>query len=163
MKDYELSVVFHPDLEMNLTPATDKIKKLIEDNGGTITKETNEGKRHLAYRVKGHDFAIYYYYEIDLPAPAPAKINSVLAITDEVIRSLLVTVDPLKLKAEAKKAARRANSDKSEDDPVRPGRRNDHGKEHAEQGDAKGADDPHRQALAVDARGHPDHPAGDVH
>lgn len=117
MKQYELTVLFHPDLEMNLTPATDKIKKLIEENGGTITKETNEGKRRLAYKVKGHDFAVYYYYEVDLPAAAPAKINSVLAITDEVIRSLLVTVDPRKLKAEAKKTARRASAseDKSED------------------------------------------------
>ena len=27
MKDYELSVVFHPDLEMNLDPALDKVKR----------------------------------------------------------------------------------------------------------------------------------------
>lgn len=116
MKQYELTVLFHPDLEMNLTPATDKIKKLIEDNGGTITKEANEGKRRLAYPIKGHDFAIYYYYEIDLPSAAPAKINSVLAITDEVVRSLLVTVDPRKLKAEAKKAIQKANSEESSED-----------------------------------------------
>ena len=38
MKDYELTVVFHPDLEMNLDPAIDKVKKLIESNQGVITK-----------------------------------------------------------------------------------------------------------------------------
>ena len=27
MKDYELSIVFHPDLEMNPDPAIDKVKK----------------------------------------------------------------------------------------------------------------------------------------
>ena len=28
MKDYELTVLFHPDLEMNLDPALDKVKNL---------------------------------------------------------------------------------------------------------------------------------------
>lgn len=116
MKQYELTVLFHPDLEMNLTPATDKIEKLISDNGGTITKSTNEGKRRMAYSIKGNDFAIYYYYEVDLPAQAPAKIESVLAITDEVIRSLLVKVDPKKAKFEAKRAARKASVEEKSDD-----------------------------------------------
>ena len=43
MKDYELSILFHPDLEMNLDPVIDKVKKLIEGNGGKITKEENDG------------------------------------------------------------------------------------------------------------------------
>ena len=116
MKQYELTVLFHPDLEMNLTPATDKIEKLISDNGGTITKSTNEGKRRMAYPIKGNDFAIYYYYEVDLPAQAPSKIESVLAITDEVIRSLLVKVDPKKAKFEAKRAARKASAEEKSDD-----------------------------------------------
>jgi small subunit ribosomal protein S6 len=106
VKQYELTVMFHPDLEMNLTPATDKVKKLIEDNGGTITKESNEGKKRLAYSIAGNNFAVYYYYELELPPQAPARINSVLGITDEVIRSLLVRVDERKLKFEAKRKAR---------------------------------------------------------
>ena len=52
MKDYELTVEFHPDLEMNFEPATAKIKGLIEENGGKISKETNEGKKKLAARAK---------------------------------------------------------------------------------------------------------------
>ena len=111
MKQYELTVMFHPDLEMNLTPATDKIKKLIEDAGGKIVKEASDGKRRMAYRIAGQDFAVYYFYEVELPAQAPAKISSVLSITDEVIRSLLVKVDEKKLKYETKKRARRANAE----------------------------------------------------
>ena len=109
MKNYELTVLYHPDLEINLEPAMAKIKDLIEGNGGKITKEVNEGKKKLAYNIKGQDFAVYYYYELELPAQAPAKMSSVLNITDEVIRYLLVTVDERKVKAEARKAARRAN------------------------------------------------------
>ena len=39
MKQYELTVLIHPDLEMNLTPALDKIKKLIESHDGKIVKK----------------------------------------------------------------------------------------------------------------------------
>ena len=106
MKNYELTVLVHPDLEMNPEPAINKIKDLIAKNGGTIIKEENDGKKRLAYAIKGQDFAVYYYYELELPADAPAKIESTLNITDEVLRHLLVTVDERKLKAEAKQAAR---------------------------------------------------------
>lgn len=116
MKNYELSLLFHPDLEMNLEPATAKVKELIEKNGGTITKEVNDGKKRLAYSVHGQDFAVYYYYEVTLPADAPAKIESVLNITDEVLRYLLVTVDERKLKYEAKQAARRPHGEDTNND-----------------------------------------------
>ena len=109
MKAYELTVLVHPDLEMNIEPAISKVKELIENNGGKITKETNEGKKKLAYAISGQEFAVYYYYELELPAAAPAKISSVLNITDEVLRYLLVTVDERKVKFEAKRHARRAN------------------------------------------------------
>gem|GEM_PF-5296620 len=49
MKQYELTVLIHPDLEMNLTPALDKINKLIESQNGKIVKETNEGKKRPAF------------------------------------------------------------------------------------------------------------------
>lgn len=106
MKQYELTVLVHPDLEMNLAPATDKIKKLIEDNGGKITKETNEGKKRLAYKIGDQEFAVYYSYELELPAAAPAKISAVMNITDEIIRYLLVVADARRAKMEAKRKER---------------------------------------------------------
>ena len=106
MKDYELSVLFHPDLEMNLDPALDKVKKLIEQNGGKITKEENDGKKRLSYPISGQEFAVYYYFNVSLPAEAPSKISSVLNITDEVIRYLLVKEDARKAKMEARQKAK---------------------------------------------------------
>ena len=119
MRNYELSLLFHPDLEMNLEPATTKIKELIEKNGGKITKDVNDGKKRLAYSVKGQDFAVYYYYEVTLPADAPKKIESVLNITDEVLRYLLVAVDERKLKYEAKEAARKAHGENGDSEDNR--------------------------------------------
>lgn len=113
MKDYELSILFHPDLEMNLDPALDKVHKLIEANGGKITKEEPEGKKRLAYTINGQDFAVYYFIDLQLPPEAPEKINSVMNITDEILRSLLVKVDPRKAKYAAR-AAEKAPEEESE-------------------------------------------------
>ena len=110
MKDYELTVLFHPDLEMNLDPAIDKVKKIITANGGTITKEENDGKKRMAYKINGQDFAIYYFADLQLPADAPAKISSNLNINDETLRYLLVKVDPRKTKF----AARAKTTDEEE-------------------------------------------------
>ena len=104
MKDYELSIIFHPDLEMNIDAAVEKVKKIITDNGGEITKEQFDGKKHLAYEIAHQSFGLYYFFEVKLPAAAPAKIMSVLNITDEVMRYLLVTVDERKVKALKKQA-----------------------------------------------------------
>ena len=116
MKAYELTVLVYPDLEMNIEPAISKINALIESNGGKITKEANEGKKKLAYGIRGQEFAVYYYYELELPAAAPAKISSVLNITDEVLRYLLVTVDERKVKFEAKRRLRKANRTNEENE-----------------------------------------------
>ena len=100
MKDYELTVVFHPDLEMNLDPALDKVKKTIEQAGGKITKEENDGKKRLAYTIKSQDYGLYYYVDATLPPEAPARIETAFNISDEILRSMLVKADHRRVKAE---------------------------------------------------------------
>lgn len=114
MKEYELTVLIHPDLEVDLEAPLDKVRKLVKDNGGTIVSEDNWGKKKLAYRIKNQDFAVYVALNVELPAEAPLKISNTLNITDEVVRYLLVKVDEKgrALLADAKKrAAERGDSD----------------------------------------------------
>ncbi|MBO7657188.1 30S ribosomal protein S6 [Candidatus Saccharibacteria bacterium] len=115
MKDYELSILFHPDLEMNLDPAVSKVKKTIETSGGKIVKEEPEGKKRLCYPISGNDFALYYYMDVKLPADAPKKISGTLGITDEVIRFLLVKADPRRAKYLAAKEQEEKQEEKSEE------------------------------------------------
>lgn len=93
MKDYELTVLIHPDLEANLDMPLVKVRQLIKDNGGEIVKEDNWGKKKLAYQIKKQDFAVYIFFDLKLPASAPLKISNNLNISDEVIRYLLVKTD----------------------------------------------------------------------
>ena len=115
MKEYELTVLMHPDLEVDLTPALEKVKKIITENGGEVKAEANEGKKRLAYAIKTQEFAVYYAYELSLPATAPAKISSALNITDEVLRYLLVAVDPRKAKYAALVKQRKASDEEEEE------------------------------------------------
>lgn len=111
MKEYELTVLIHPDLETDLDAPLSVVRKLVTDNGGKILKEDAWGKKRLAYKIKGQDFAVYHYMEVELPADAPLKISNTLNITDSVIRYLLVKAD---LKGRALLAEAKANSDTEE-------------------------------------------------
>lgn len=93
MKDYELTVLIHPDFESDLEKALDKVRGLVSANGGEIVKEDNWGKKKLAYAIKGQDFAIYVAMDVKLPAAAPLKISNTLNITDGVLRYLLVKAE----------------------------------------------------------------------
>ena len=115
MKDYELTVVFHPDLEMNIDPALDKIKQILEANKAKIINEEVDGKNRLAYPIDKQDFGLYYYFDLQLPAEAPAKISSAFNIADEILRYLLVRTDERKAKLAAKRAARAAKTGDSEE------------------------------------------------
>ena len=56
---YEIAVLYHPDLEVDLTKAEERVTKILADNGGKITATDNWGKRKLAYAIKGNEHAVY--------------------------------------------------------------------------------------------------------
>ncbi|NBU34534.1 30S ribosomal protein S6 [bacterium] len=88
MEQYDLAVLYHPDLEIDLEKATAKVEKLIASVDGTITNTDSWGKRKMAYKIKKQDMAIYVFYSLSLPASGVKKINDTLNITDEVLRFL---------------------------------------------------------------------------
>lgn len=105
MKKYELTVLIHPDLEVDLEAPLKKVREIITSAGGNIVLEDNWGKKRLAYSIKKQDFAVYVYMEVNLPADAPLKISNIFNITEEVLRYLLVKQDEKALKALAEQKA----------------------------------------------------------
>ncbi len=105
MNQYEIAVLYHPDLEVDLSKAEDRVTKIVTDNGGEITATDNWGKRKLNYVIKGNEHAVYVFYTVNLPGEGVAKVESTLNITDEVIRFLITRPD---LKAIAKAEAAKA-------------------------------------------------------
>lgn len=125
MNQYEIGILYDPDLEIDLEKATARVEKIFTDNGGKIVNVDNWGKRKLAYPIKKNESAVYVFYTVDIPGPNVKKIESILNITDEVIRFLISRPDFKAIaKAEAareKQAARRSGdkdqeSEKSDND-----------------------------------------------
>ncbi len=90
MKQYELVVLLHPDLEIDADAPISKIEKLIAGVKGKVTKRDNWGKKRLAYPVKKQQFGLYVYFELDLEPSAVRELESQLLITEEALRFLLV-------------------------------------------------------------------------
>ena len=119
---YEIATLYDPDLEIDLEKAEKRVKKIFTDNEATLVNTDNWGKRKLAYPIKGNESAVYVFYTVEVEGANVAKIESMLNITDEVIRFLIVKPDLKKIaKAEsekadkAKKAAARGESSEDED------------------------------------------------
>lgn len=112
LNKYELAVLYHPDLEVDLDKGEMRVKKIIDDNKGKIVDTDIWGKKKLAYPINKLESAVYVFYTVELNPTALAKIEATLNITDEVIRYLIVKIDEkeqakikeLKETAEKKKA-----------------------------------------------------------
>jgi len=117
---YEIAVLYHPDLEIDIEKAEARVKKIIEDNSGKITKTDNWGKRKLAYPINKQDFAVYVFYTVEMPGKSVSKVEQTLNITDEVIRFMITRLDLKAIAkaeaAKAEKAAKAAERSQSSDD-----------------------------------------------
>jgi small subunit ribosomal protein S6 len=119
VKEYELTVLIHPDLEADLDAPLNKVRDIVKNAGGEITSEDNWGKKKLAYKINKEEFAVYVYMDVKLPADAPLKISNTLNITDEVLRYLLVKVDEkgrALLAEDKKRASERTETDDKEEE-----------------------------------------------
>ena len=90
-KNYELVVLLHPDLEIDVEAPIAKVEGLVEAAGGRITKKDNWGKKRLAYKIAKQDFAIYVYFEIAIDPTKVRDLENTILITEEVLRHILVT------------------------------------------------------------------------
>jgi len=111
MQKYELAVLYHPDLEVDLAKGEQRVKKIIDDNKGKIVDTDNWGKKKLAYPINKLESAVYVFYVVELETACLAKVEATLNITDEVIRYLIVKLDA---KEQAKIAAAKEAAEKKQ-------------------------------------------------
>jgi small subunit ribosomal protein S6 len=123
MNPYEIAILYDPDLEIDLEKATTRVEKIFTDNGAKVVNADNWGKRKLMYPIKKHDMGIYVFYSVEMPGTNVQKLESILNITDEVIRFLITRPDLKAIaKAEAAKtlkaeqAAKRGENSSSDDE-----------------------------------------------
>lgn len=118
MAQYEVAVLYHPDLEVDLSKAEDRVKKILADGGAKVQNADNWGKRKLAYPIKKQEHAVYVFYTVEMPEDGVKKVEAAFNITDEIIRFLITKPDLKAIakaeaarKEKAKKAAERGDSE----------------------------------------------------
>lgn len=127
MAQYEVAVLYHPDLEVDLTKAEERVTKIFTSNGGKVVSTDNWGKKKLAYTIAKQEYAVYVFYTVEIPGENVQKVESTLNITDEVIRFLISKPD---LKAIAK--AEELKAEKAKKQAERGDRANDDDEENEE-------------------------------
>lgn len=120
MRPYELVVLLHPDLEIDVDTPIAKLEKMVEVAGGKVVRRDNWGKKRLAYRINHLDFAVYVFFELLLEPSKAQGIERSLLLAEEVIRHLLVSKETPKVVPEGKKA-KAVVADKAEEVEVAGG------------------------------------------
>lgn len=105
---YETLYIIDASLpESDVQRTANDIKKIIVDNGGEITKDSNWGRRKLAYEIKKKNEGIYVNLEFNAPADTPDKITQYVKTHQSVLRHLTIKVPKAKLIQEQKDAEKR--------------------------------------------------------
>ena len=88
---YETLVLIHPDAgEPGAKEIGERIKKLIEDQGGTVSQVQDWGARELAYLIAKQRRAFYVLFEYRSTSKALLEIERNLKLMDRVLRFVSV-------------------------------------------------------------------------
>lgn len=93
MKTYEVAVVLHPDLEIDLEAPLSRLDEALSSVGADVKKRDDWGKRKLAYAIEGQNFGIYSFYTVDMEPSRVAELQQALQMNEEVMRHLIVTYE----------------------------------------------------------------------
>jgi small subunit ribosomal protein S6 len=92
MENYEFMVILKPLLPEDVRG---KLMKSMSDlvaslNGTLEIKDNNWGKKHLAYKIKGHEEGYYVLYKMVLAPSAVINFKSALRLMPDVLRFIIL-------------------------------------------------------------------------
>lgn len=91
MRNYELSLIVHPDVdEEGFNAVVEEVKRTVADNGGQVTEMDPWGKRRLAYPVRKCEEGYYVVMRAQMEQDAIPELERNLKLTENIIRYLLV-------------------------------------------------------------------------
>jgi len=97
MRRYETLIVLHPDLpEAQIRETLDRIKRLIESNGGEWHHGNEWGMRDLAYDIRKLSRGYYVVVEYTAKPDVTRELERTLKIGDEFLRFISVAVPTTK-------------------------------------------------------------------
>ena len=96
MAYYESVFIARQDLSTTQADGlADTFQKVIEDNGGKVTKRETWGLRNMAYKVKKNRKGHYALFNIDAPSAAIEEMERQMRLHEDILRSMTLRIDEL--------------------------------------------------------------------
>ena len=90
MRHYEIVFLVHPDQSDQVPAMIEKYKAVIEGDSGTIHRQEDWGRRHLAYPINKVHKAHYVLMNVECTAAALEEIETAFRYNDSVIRNMVM-------------------------------------------------------------------------
>ncbi len=91
---YESEYIARPDISAAQVEAlTDSLSRILEENGGKVTKNEYWGLKSLAYRIKKNRKGHYSLMNIEAPAAALSEMERNMRLNEDVLRYMSIRVE----------------------------------------------------------------------
>nr|WP_298250733.1 30S ribosomal protein S6 [uncultured Halomonas sp.] len=128
MRHYEIVFMVHPDQSEQVPAMVERYTGLVTENGGTVHRLEDWGRRHLAYPINKIHKAHYVLMNVECSGETLDEIENIFRFNDAIIRSLVVRCNeavteasPMMKPVEEKRARRdeKPRDEKPHDDKPR--------------------------------------------
>ena len=125
MRSYEALIAYHPEVgEAAIKDQIERVKQIIEGQGGEVTQVVEWGLRDLSYRIKKQRRAFYIVLVFNGDGATVAELERNLRIFEQVLRYMTTQIDPNRPPIELNRP-RRDEGEDGDDDRREPRRRGD--------------------------------------
>ena len=90
MKHYEIVFLVHPDQSEQVPAMLEKYRTIIENDGGSIHRLEDWGRRQLAYPINKVHKAHYVLMNIECGNAVVSELGSIFRYNDAIIRSFVL-------------------------------------------------------------------------
>ena len=91
MRQYEITLIVHPDQSSQVTTMIEKYKEIITTGGGCVHRQEDWGRKHLAYPINKIYKAHYLMLNIECDQETLDKLNYNFRFNDAVLRNLIIS------------------------------------------------------------------------
>ena len=91
MKNYELMVIFKPNLDAEeVDKAIEKLESTVNEFSGSVVSTEKSGRKKVAYDIQNFRDGFFSTLVLALPADKVAEFKRQLRLTDSILRTMFV-------------------------------------------------------------------------
>ncbi len=93
MRHYEIVFLVHPDQSEQVPAMVERYSKLITDDGGSLHRVEDWGRRQLAYSIDKIHKAHYVLMNVEATEAAMEELSTTFRYNDAILRNMIIRTD----------------------------------------------------------------------